>query len=106
MVKKRRENAAGATARGETSATPDYKYNIRMAPLEFIRQQLVKSKSAIIELNLPRIHIYKNELTGLEVDRYGVVTMYLNTKSVFIRDDPKREEIMDQASDLSKLRAK
>ena len=50
------ENDAGATASGETSATPDYIYNIRMAPLEFTRQQLVESKIAVTKQNL---HIYK-----------------------------------------------
>ena len=45
----------------------------RMAPLEFTKQQLRKSNSAVIEF--ATTHIYKNEVTGLEIDRYDVVIM-------------------------------
>ena len=98
MRNKHGKNAARATANEGASAVPDEKYSIGMAPLEFTRQQLVGPKSAIIEF--ARTHIYKNELAGLKLDRYDVVTMWwLNARKVFPRGDPKREEIMTQAGD-------
>ena len=46
----------------------------------------------------------RDELAGLELDRYDVITMWwLNAKKVFPRGDPKRVEIMAQASDSASL---
>lgn len=102
MGRKHGTKAAGASADKEASATPDQKYNIGMAPLEFTRQQLVRPKSTITHFAITLIN--KNQLAGVELDRYDVVTMWwLNARKVFPRGDPKREELMDQASGLINL---
>ena len=90
--------AAGAAPNRRAAIWQGDKYNIGMTSLEFSRQQFLGSQSAITRF--ARIHIHKNELAGLQLDRKDVMLMWwLNAGKIFPRGDPKREEIMDQASD-------
>lgn len=98
---KGKQDARGTTDSGSPTSQ-DHEFSIGMAPLEFTREQILESESAITQF--ASLHINKNKLAGLEFDRCDVITMWwLNARKVFSRGDPKREEIIAQASESVNL---
>ena len=103
MVKPKDTKAARAEKDSGTSDLQDQSEKMGMAPLEYTRQDFMRPKCSITEF--ASAHIHKNELAGLKLDREDVTVLWrLNVGKVFPEGDPKRDEIMDQASDLTNSR--